>query len=1672
MLRDEQNVIFSDSDLDSRCHSCSSSSDENPEFSDFTRREHVKAAIQHVNSLRSKQNGKDGRNAVNGTSAEAPRTAQTSPSTPENFFNSTQCDLEKTSSINDVIKTMLTAGRSRSQGFSHLKTREANSFDVTGGNSFYNLHITVNFKGKPLLTECKNLSIHLNDVENDYAVNYLKWLEAHATRIVCRDQSIIINGRVRDVIRLDATMKPKNRHQLIQATRKFKENMCDLSIFGTRNDILRQYAWTMLSAGLHAISESIFILDTGSTVTITNNPKILKKINRNSDVQRTIRGLNSESKSQGVGQIGKLQVLYMPEAPINVISVSMLTKLGYTAIFDDDKAQIKDAKGNVFIHATFKNGLWFTSVSENSFVAVPFKSEVAIPAYSSAEMQNAALRLHLILGHIPHRDIKRAVELGRIKVKNKPTRQESRHRNMAWCPACAEGKIRQKRVPKTRLDPPTAPLQSLSADLCFINRTYDGYVAALVVVDDFSDYTWVRLLKNKRSAHVEFFNILRLVAKGRRSFVRVNMPSTKVFDPDSDLLRVRTDGGMEFVSNWAKMFYKNTGVAHLQSVPYEHHQNGKAERMIQHLCMKARCMRIHSGLHENRQGDALRYASYVHNRSPRANNAWITPHERISGIVPDISAMRIFGTPCVVHIPRELQKRRAKTAPRGRPAQFLGICPITGHYIVKYTDRIRNCSTTARSVLFNETIFGVCRIPGRSSKQDDPGDPSKPVNNKPVRPFSPPSSDSSNSDSSDSNDSSINLSSTGLTSEEDTVNTVHTEESAVGETRVEKTRGKKQSEDSDSSLDSLFDDETADSWDEAIAENSRRQRRREKEYILEAKKRRGPLNGSIWPVYYLNDAYFKHLPNLGAVRGVAKSFSPARVHYDMAMVVERVYATPKRTPANRLQWSDGFYSSLSEKSEVPENSDDSDHPVNQMTPNTPSILIDPMFRGHSDSHDISDVDSDSSLDSNNFDSDCQSSKSKVKRGARSPMRHPKELAQSPPTIEQTAEFSDVDDELSPDLRAEAIADDTAYAAKTPYFYETFEGDETFMNNEPFYLNQHAHAFFTVPRGENKEWVTDDISEYGRKIMSEQAYITMQPDNSAPKRYPEAAKSTKWCDSMRKELASLIKLGTFEVVLRSELNMYDKKNNPDGIKPLPSTWVYKVKEGDTHQFLQNKSRLVARGDLQRPFFNFDPGNVYASVASLDEIRPLLVFAAAKHYHVHHMDVDSAYLCSELTDANIYLNEPAGFRKLAKNLIDIPDAPFVLRLKKSLYGLKQAAALWAAHLRATLEAIGFKHSKRRPSIYFRTESDGSVSIVSCYVDDLVLYVKNESVLNELKTALQLRYKMKDLEEINWLLGTAVEYDRENGRIAFSQTAFIENVAKRFGFNVLNPKRTFTPMSEGDDGFKLFTDFDVMKRDFEESKTVNATDYRAIVGCLLYVSRGTRPDVATAVHLAATASQRPTESHWKAAKQILRYLLYTRHFPLQFNTEKDDFNETIVGIVDASYGRRHQDRRARTGIAVKFGSLKTKTAVHTWRSKLQALVSHNTMHAEYMAACAGTVEIHDLRLFLEECGAVQQNSDGDTRYSLIYTDSQNAVDIAKNQFQHHRTKPIANKYHQIREHVKGEYKICIIDHVPGKDNPADLLTKILGRTLFERHRDNLMNITTPYTQYTSDTFRTMWK
>jgi hypothetical protein len=94
-------------------------------------------------------------------------------------------------------------------------------------------------------------------------------------------------------------------------------------------------------------------------------------------------------------------------------------------------------------------------------------------------------------------------------------------------------------------------------------------------------------------------------------------------------------------------------------------------------------------------------------------------------------------------------------------------------------------------------------------------------------------------------------------------------------------------------------------------------------------------------------------------------------------------------------------------------------------------------------------------------------------------------------------------------------------------------------------------------------------------------------------------------------------------------------------------------------VKHKARLVAKGYAQRQGIDFD--EVYAPVARIETVRVLLALAAHGGWEVHHMDVKSAFLNGDLTKT-VYVQQPLGFI--------IGDSDKMLRLKKALYGLRQA------------------------------------------------------------------------------------------------------------------------------------------------------------------------------------------------------------------------------------------------------------------------------------------------------------------------------------------------------------------------------------------------------------------
>lgn len=131
-------------------------------------------------------------------------------------------------------------------------------------------------------------------------------------------------------------------------------------------------------------------------------------------------------------------------------------------------------------------------------------------------------------------------------------------------------------------------------------------------------------------------------------------------------------------------------------------------------------------------------------------------------------------------------------------------------------------------------------------------------------------------------------------------------------------------------------------------------------------------------------------------------------------------------------------------------------------------------------------------------------------------------------------------------------------------------------------------------------------------------------------------------------------------------------------------------------------------------------------------------------------------------------------------------------------------------------------------------------------------------------------------------------------------------------------------------------------DKDDRADITHYRQIVGSLMFLMIGTRPDIAAAVSIVSQFAANPTPTHVQAAKRILRYLKGTIGHKLHLGgSENGDIgNNTLVGYCDANWGNDINTRKSTSGYIFYLGG-----GVVSWSSKRQATVALSSTEAEYM-------------------------------------------------------------------------------------------------------------------------------
>nr|GEZ47136.1 hypothetical protein [Tanacetum cinerariifolium] len=167
--------------------------------------------------------------------------------------------------------------------------------------------------------------------------------------------------------------------------------------------------------------------------------------------------------------------------------------------------------------------------------------------------------------------------------------------------------------------------------------------------------------------------------------------------------------------------------------------------------------------------------------------------------------------------------------------------------------------------------------------------------------------------------------------------------------------------------------------------------------------------------------------------------------------------------------------------------------------------------------------------------------------------------------------------------------------------------------------------------------------------------------------------------------------------------------PDNIKPFTLKWLFKNKHDEENTVIRNKTCLVVRGYRQEEGIYFKES--FALVARMEAIRIFLAYAAHKSFIVFQMDVKTTFLHGSLKE-DVYVCKPKGF-------IDADHPCHVYKLKKDLYGTKEAPRAWYVELSKFLQQNHFNKGTIDPTLFIGCFND-KILVIQVYVDDIIFEI----------------------------------------------------------------------------------------------------------------------------------------------------------------------------------------------------------------------------------------------------------------------------------------------------------------------------------------------------------------
>ena len=611
-----------------------------------------------------------------------------------------------------------------------------------------------------------------------------------------------------------------------------------------------------------------------------------------------------------------------------------------------------------------------------------------------------------------------------------------------------------------------------------------------------------------------------------------------------------------------------------------------------------------------------------------------------------------------------------------------------------------------------------------------------------------------------------------------------------------------------------------------------------------------------------------------------------------------------------------------------------------------------------------------------------------------------------------------------------------------------------------YLVLQAEAAFEasldLPDGKQKQKA---IAEFLNDYFESASLMEDGADPLNEKEADASPEAGEWVASRWEEIKGLLDLNCWTYRPKT-----DKHNNAAerNKKLYKGKFVFKTKSAANGQVKRRKSRYV----ISDPKFlqKMTDVDCFSPMCRYETVRWLLSVAVERDWDILSTDIKNAFPTAKLP-------EPV-WMEIPKFILNEKDDDGNLKhpelqdcyafVTGALYGLANSPRCFNKHLDRWFKDHGYEPLDADSCLYVKYDEKGAVrAAAATFVDD-ALIAGDTASLNEYRQMLKNDYTISDNGMPSDFLGMQIERDRQAGTLKLFQSKYIEKMASRYDVALPEGKRAPpVPMSY------------TCKLEPAEAgeERCESTVFRSIVGALQFASICCRPDIAQSIKELAKHLIDPSMKHYRAARQVVTYLLLTKNVGLTYTKHAvrgihgNWIKAGVVeGFTDASFAECMLTRKSTSGYVI----MRCGAAI-SWGARSQGKVAYSTSDSELRAMAEATRETLWVRklenAFSNPTELTKPAQDGRpaqwTRAkpaaTKLWEDNKCVIKWVANPCAHSRVKHIDVPLKAIREEIQEFYNLDV-EYIDTQRQLADVMTKNLAPAVHWRLVAPIMNMPIP--------------